>query len=120
NWAKQFQKDEVPENVETVDIPLSHVYAKEVEPVANPGAAYYPLFEFDKVKPGSTIPLLRLDKVVSAAGLSSSNSEAVRKLKEKAVRVNGNVVVVNLIAFQVPGAFDLRVGKQLKKIRITK
>jgi tyrosyl-tRNA synthetase len=120
NWARQFQKDEVPENVEQVIIPLSQVYAKEVEAMESPTAPYYPLFDFDKVKPGSFIPLLRLDKIVSAAGLSSSNTEAVRKLRERAVRINGNVVVVSLIAFQAPGEFDLRVGKQLKKIQITK
>src|SRR5215468_3248014 len=45
NWAKQFQKDEVPENVEEVTIPLSQVYAKEVEAIENPTAPYYPLFE---------------------------------------------------------------------------
>ena len=120
NWARQFQKDEVPENVERIVIPLSQVYAKEVEAIESPTAPYYPLFDFDKVKPGSLIPLLRLDKIVSAAGLGSSNTEAVRKLRERAVRINGKVVVVNLIAFQVPGEFDLRVGKQLKKIQITK
>ncbi|HMF89134.1 MAG TPA: tyrosine--tRNA ligase [Candidatus Angelobacter sp.] len=120
NWAKQFQKDEVPENVPTVKIPFSQVYVKEVEALAGPTAPYYRLFDFSKVIPGSFIPLLRLDKIISAASLSDSNTEAVRKLKERAVRINGDVVVVSQIAIIVPGEFTLKVGRQLRKIQITK
>ncbi len=120
NWAKQFQKDEVPENVATVSIPYAHVYAKEIEALAGPTVPYYPLFDLKEVKPGSFIPLLRLDKIISAASLSASNTEAARKLKERAVRVNGNVVVVNHVATLVPAEFTLKVGRHWKRVQITK
>jgi tyrosyl-tRNA synthetase len=120
NWAKQFQKDEVPENLPTVKIPYSQVYVKEVEALTDRTAPYYPLFDFDKVEPGSFIPLLRLDKIISAASLSSSNTEAVRKLKERAVRINGDVVVVSHVAMLVPGEFTLKVGRHLRKVQVTK
>lgn len=120
NWAKQFQKEEVPENIRTVTIPLAQVYIKELEMTGGPTTAYYPLFDLNKVQPGTFIPLLRLDKIMCAASLSSSNAEAGRKLKERAVRINGDTVVVAHIAAVVPVDFTLKVGRQLRRIQIIK
>ncbi len=120
-WAKQFQKDEVPEDVEVVKIHFSQVYVKDTEALTGPTLPYYPLYESNEIKPGNLIRLLRLDKIISAVNLSSSNSEAARKLKERAVRVDGNVVVVNQIATQVPSKeFALNVGRHWRKVQITK
>jgi tyrosyl-tRNA synthetase len=121
NWAKQFQKDEVPEDVEVSRIHFSQVYVKETEALAGPKLPYYPLFDFNEVLPGSFIPLLRLDKIISAVNLASSNSEASRKLKERAVRIDGSVVVVNQIATPVPSKeFALNVGRHWRRIQIIK
>ena len=121
NWAKQFQKDEVPEDIEVSRIPYLQVYVKETEALAGPTLPYYPLFDFKEVVAGSFIPLLRLDKIISAVSLSSSNSEAARKLKERAVRIDGNVVVVNQIATPVPSKeFALNVGRHWRKVQIIK
>src|SRR5258708_6172449 len=78
NWSKQFQRDEVPENVETVSISSAQVYVKEIEVVEGGIPPYYPLFDFKEVAKGAFVPLFRLDKIVTLAALSSSNSEAVR------------------------------------------
>ena len=64
DWAKQFQKDEVPEDI------VEHHGA--ICDVAN--------------RDGSVI---RADRLLVAAGLASSVSEANRKIEENAVRVNG-------------------------------
>jgi tyrosyl-tRNA synthetase len=121
NWAKQFQKDQVPENVEISRIPYLQVYVKETEALAGPTLPYYPLFDFKEVQAGSLIPLLRLDKIISTVKLSSSNSEAARKLKERAVRIDGNVVVVNQIATPIPSKeFALNVGRHWRKVQIIK
>ena len=121
NWARQFQKDEVPEEIASIKVPLEKVYVKDVEYINDPASPYYPLFEMEEVKPGSFLPLLRLDKIIAAAGLSSSNSEASRKLKERAVRIDGNVVVVNQIASPVPSKeFALNVGRHWKKVQVVK
>jgi tyrosyl-tRNA synthetase len=121
NWARQFQKDEVPEDVETAKVHFSQVYVKDTEALAGPTLPYYPLFDLAEVKPGSLIPLLRLDKIISAVNLSSSNSEAARKLKERAVRIDGNVVVVNQIGTPVPSKeFALNVGRHWRKVQIVK
>jgi tyrosyl-tRNA synthetase len=121
NWARQFQKDEVPENVEVSRVPYAQVYVKETEAIAGPALPYYPLFDFKEVAPGTFVPMLRLDKIISAVKLAASNSEAVRKLKERAVRINGNVVVVNQIATPVPSKeFALNVGRHWRKVQIIK
>jgi len=121
NWAKQFQKDQVPEDVETTTIPASQVYVRDIEYAGDPAAPYYCLFEMSQVQPGTFIPLLRLDKIISVANLSSSNSEAARKLKERAVRIDGNVVVVNQLATPLPSKeFALHVGRRLRKVQIVK
>ena len=121
NWARQFQKDEVPEGVETRIIPASDVYVKDVEYRADPAAPYYTLFDMSQVEPGTFISLFRLDKIISAVNLSGTNSEAVRKLKERAVRIDGNVVVVNQLATPLPSKeFALNVGRRLRKVRIVK
>ena len=118
NWSRQFQKDEVPENLPNVMIPFAQIYVKEVEVVNNP--PYYPLFDFSEIKPGTFVPLFRLDKIISTANLSNSNSDAARKLKERAVRIDGNVVAVNHLATPVPKEFVLNVGRHWRKIQITK
>jgi tyrosyl-tRNA synthetase len=110
----------VPENVEEVRIPLSQVYVKEVEAVGDAVASYFPLFDVTKVAPGTLMPLLKLDKIISGAGLSASNSEAIRKLRERAVRINGDVVVVSYLAGLVPVKFNLKVGRNLRRIHIVK
>jgi tyrosyl-tRNA synthetase len=121
NWAKQFQKDEVPADIEVSRIPYSQVYVKEIEALAGPTLPYYPLFNFEEVVPGTFIPMLRLDKIISAVNLANSNSEAARKLKERAVRIDGNVVVANQIATPVPSKeFALNVGRHWRKVQIIK
>jgi len=120
NWAKQFQKDEVPENTPIIPIPYSEVFVKDVEATDNPPTSYYRMFELGEVSPGAFVPLLRLDKIITIAQLSSSNSEASRKLKERAVRINGDVIVVNQIATLVPKQFALNVGRKWCRIQITK
>ncbi len=120
NWSKQFQRDEVPENVETVSIPSAQVYVKQTEVVEGDSPPYYPLFDFKEVAKGAVVPRFRLDKIMTLAALSSSNSEAMRKLKERAVRINGDVVVVNQIATFPPREFVLTVGRRLAKIALVK
>ena len=58
NWAKQFQKDEVPENLEEVEIDAAEV-GTITDGTAN----------------------IKIDKVIARAGLAESNSDAQRKIK---------------------------------------
>ena len=60
---------------------------------------------------------IRVDKLVAKVGLAQSVSEAVRKLKEGAVEVNGERVT-ELVLNEKPGVLVIRVGKKWKRVRI--
>jgi tyrosyl-tRNA synthetase len=97
DWAKQFQKDEVPEDVEEVSVALADVCTKE----------------------GNGI---RLDRLLVKVGLVQSASEGGRKIKEKAVRVNGELhdsPIINLKPDSALPELSLRVGRKIKKTVIT-
>ncbi len=105
DWAKQFQKGETPETLEEVSVSLSDVRGTASAESGEP---------------------LRLDKIIARAGLASSTTEANRKIKEKAVRVDGEVITTPVIyrgtlddpAFRV--VLVVRVGRQTKKVIISR
>jgi tyrosyl-tRNA synthetase len=100
-WAKQFQKDEVPENVETVEILRS-----DVEQKINPPDAVHPLLT------------VRIERLIHKAGLAESLSDARRKIEQGAVRIDGevNTKLADYLTPDVPHM--VRVGKKLKRISI--
>ena len=62
---------------------------------------------------------LRLAGLVRAAGLAPSNSEAMRKIKERAVRVAGDVVEDPQAAFHAGFEGLVQVGKRsFAKVRL--
>jgi tyrosyl-tRNA synthetase len=98
DWAKQFQKDEVPEDFETVEVPFSSVANKQGDCV-------------------------RLDKLLVHLGLVASTSEASRKIKEGAVRVNGQVQrspMIVLVDRDDPFYTEIliRLGRKMRKVRM--
>jgi tyrosyl-tRNA synthetase len=98
NWAKQFQRDEVPENVEEVEVDLERVKAgTDGQSSGRPDA-------------------VRVDKVVVQAGLAGSTTEAQRKRKEKAVKINEAVFEENVVVLK-SNVITLRVGKRMKRVK---
>ena len=97
DWAKQFQKGETPGEVEEVSVRLTEVAAKEDNGV-------------------------RADRLLVQAGLAASAAEATRKIKEKAVRVNGELLVGNLIPLAPGPTIDqpvtIQLGRKMKKVTI--
>jgi tyrosyl-tRNA synthetase len=84
DWAKQFQKGGVPEDVEEVEIAETS---------------------------------MRIDKLLARVGLADSGADAVRKLKQGSVKVNGTALndptsVVNISPYAI-----LQVGRKIKKAR---
>ena len=105
NWARQFQKDEVPENLELREV------------------------AFGSVRSGSSTdepagsPLVRMDKLVLAAGLAESATDAQRKRAQKAVkiRLNGDVektVEEPSLTIPLNAEFILRVGKRITRVKL--
>jgi tyrosyl-tRNA synthetase len=52
------------------------------------------------------------------SGLAESNSEANRKIKEKAVRVDGEVSTALTLQLKPGSELTLRLGRKIKKILI--
>jgi tyrosyl-tRNA synthetase len=113
DWGKQFQKHEVPEDVEQVTIPLQRVNAAGSKELSD-GNSYCAL-------DNPQLPNVRLvsfDKVLVEAGFVSSRTEGARKIKENAVRANDIRVNRVLVAFQLQSEKVVRVGKKMKRVLI--
>jgi tyrosyl-tRNA synthetase len=93
NWARQFQKDEVPENLEVQTISRKDLQSDGTGNV-------------------------RLDKLLMLAGLVSSASEGQRKLKEGAVYINGEQQRGHVTSLGNAPDLLLKLGKKIKRIRV--
>ena len=116
DWARQFQKDEVPENIEEVKVSAAKVTIADVLPNAGEGGAAQNINcdpeDSDRI-------VVRADKLIREAGMVSSTSEAGRKIKEKAVHIDGRVVESLAIVVSVRKALTVRVGRKIKTVRLT-
>ena len=93
DWTRQFQKDETPENLETVT-----VSASELSPNGH-GA-------------------VKLDKLLVKAGLAESGSDAQRKIKAGAVKIEGDVHKDLYVALRSGSEVVVRVGRLMKKVAL--
>ncbi len=113
DWAKQFQKDEVPEELDRVDVKTGDV-AVDFDGKHH-GAVVY-------VDPKTTGDrrVVRIDKLIRQAGLASSNSEAGAKLKSGAVSIDGKAIGESNFIADLPGNhyLVLRVGRKMKEVRL--
>jgi tyrosyl-tRNA synthetase len=100
DWARQFQKNEVPESAEEVPVTLGQVKGER----SPPGA----------------LMTIRLDILLVLCGLAESVTEAARKLKQGAVRVDNRVDLFSprmrlpVPTIGQPWKVTLRVGKRMK------
>jgi tyrosyl-tRNA synthetase len=90
SWSKQFQRDETPEDLDEVA-------------VAAADAGWTP-------ESGA----IRLDKLLVRLGLAESAADATRKVKQGAVRLDGEAVSGTHARVQVPGRVVVRAGKRAK------
>jgi tyrosyl-tRNA synthetase len=95
DWADQFQRDQVPENVERVSV------------------AY-----LDVAAGGDDGHKIRLDKLLARCGLAESVSDGSRKIKQKAVRIDGEVTTDLVFPVPLPVELLVRVGRNMKKVAI--
>jgi len=100
NWTKQFQKHQVPDELPQCNVPLSQVglggsTAGTPETIA-----------------------LEVDKVLVACRLSVSRTEAQRKIKERAVHVENELVEDRILKRQLPNPFVLRLGKKMVRVHL--
>jgi len=113
DWAKQFQKDEVPSSVELVRIPLDRVNAASSRELADE-ESYFPLD--DPKLPG--IRLVWFNKILVEAGFVASSTEASRKIKENVVRVNDKTISQMVMTIVLDTEKVVRLGKKMKRVMI--
>jgi tyrosyl-tRNA synthetase len=108
DWGRQFQRDQVPGEIEEVEIELSEVWGASIQEAIEDAAAYE-----------TSLPpcRIRLDKLVARAGLADSVTDAVRKLKQNSVKVNGEMKADPVIYLSPQDSATVRVGKKIKRIR---
>ncbi len=95
DWSRQFQRDEVPQDIEEVNIAIADVAAPSVS--------------------GS----VKLDKLLARAGLADSVADGARKIKAKSVRVDGEVKLDPILRVSVGDKLTIRVGRLLKRVAIS-
>ena len=105
DWAKQFQKDEVPEDIEEIRIALGEIGH---------------LVDTDRGA-GATI---RVDRLLVQCGLAASTSDAGRKLKQGSVRIDDHVQMEPYVTWTTPSPVRfflrvMRVGKRAKRVVIS-
>jgi len=116
DWARQFQKDQVPEDAQRIAVEVSKVRAADVLPDSGQGGAS------QNINSGPSDPtrlFIRADKLVKEAGLAISVTEAGRKIREKAVSINGQLVQNYVIVVSPDGALTVRVGRGIKLVSLT-
>ena len=115
DWAKRFQSGEAPQDIACLEIPYQSVQAPQVVPAA---AGQVRVIGHGN-DPAQWLAL-RTDKLIHKAGLAQSNREAVAKLKNGAVRIAGQTLTgQDIVGICTDHQFDIRVGRQDARVRIT-
>jgi tyrosyl-tRNA synthetase len=110
NWARMFQQKAESEDLEEIGVEFGMVaQVKE----GNRPIAVDPDDGSLLVHPSECV--LRVPKLLVALGLAASNAEASRKVSEKAVRIDGDLVE-SLVAQapDLPARLVVRLGKRAK------
>jgi tyrosyl-tRNA synthetase len=112
DWGKQFQKDEVPEELEKVSVRFEDLISLPISDVE--WSTIDGMRVFNQSFQG-----IRLDRLLLRAGLAASGSDAVRKIKQGSVKVNDTIQQdVKIGVKTLPAELLLRVGRQIRLIVI--
>jgi tyrosyl-tRNA synthetase len=93
NWAKQFQKDEVPDDLEEIAIAAAEVGAT-----------------------GDGAVNVNLAKLLAKAVLAESVADAQRKIKAGSVKIDGESCKEPFLQIALPAEKIFRVGRKMKKV----
>jgi tyrosyl-tRNA synthetase len=118
DWAKQYQKDETPDVLEHVTVSMAKILTGSGEPVAikTPPADVLVL-ALDRGL--DTAVLVRVDKLLAEASLAESASDGGRKIKQKAVEIDGQLVDKPKLAVPRPTRpLIVRAGRSMKRVII--
>jgi tyrosyl-tRNA synthetase len=114
DWARQFQKDEIPESAELVLVPLQKVNAEGTKDLRESNS-YFPL-------DNPQLPNIRLvwfDKLLVEAGFVVSRAEGSRKIEAKAVQADGSKILRPIVSVLLNSEKVVRLGKKIKRVSVT-
>src|SRR5271170_2864939 len=97
DWAKQFQKDEVPEEIERIEVQSDGLKGIRLQDGRWP---------------------VRFDKLLARCGLAESVSDASRKIKQKAASIDGQIETRLEVPMPLPTNLVIRVGRKIKNVAI--
>jgi tyrosyl-tRNA synthetase len=100
DWSRMFQKDETPEDLPLVSVKFEEVAAPNASPTEN-GVAQ-----------------VRLDKLLARTGLATSATDGVRKIKQNAVKLNGELKTEVVAEVKLGSEFTLRAGKKMVRVKV--
>jgi tyrosyl-tRNA synthetase len=102
NWSRQFQKHEAPAESDIEQVQVSYAQIQ----VAHTS--------------GTGLPF-KVDKLVAASGMADSVADASRKVKQKAVRINNEIVdhPISTSPNGLPFELLLQVGRRFRRVRVT-
>src|SRR5579863_3796291 len=98
DWAKQFQKDDVPVDIDRTEVQSNGLKGIRLQDGRWP---------------------IRLDKLLARCGLADSISDASRKIKQKAVSIDGMAETRLEVPLSLPTEMVVRVGRRIKKVSIS-
>jgi tyrosyl-tRNA synthetase len=116
DWGEQFQKGATPVSLDEVGVSLAQVKIAHADADQRESGAV------QAVNPEvcDDAEVVRVDKLLRQSGLAASTTEAGRKIKERAVRINGCLIEGLAILACLKEPLTVRVGKQIKKVVLTR
>src|SRR5271169_1295684 len=123
-WSRMFQKDEIPDDLPLVTVKFAEVATPNaILPGTTAGAPFAgapPLSPSggDRVGSENVTVQVRLDKLLAAAGLATSVSDGSRKVKQNAVKLDGELKNDLVASVKLGSGFTLRAGKKMVRVRV--
>lgn len=93
NWIKQFSKKELPDDVPEVNLAQADI--------------------------ASATGAIKLDKLLVRCGMADSTSDGQRKIKQNAVKLDGNVVTTPTLDRRAPFSALLQCGRHVARVQIS-
>jgi len=116
DWAKQFQKDEVPTTIDQVLVPFSNVASGTGDPIS-PASAPPDVQVLSQDVDLKAAAVIRIDKLLAESGLAESASDGGRKIKQGAVEIDREIIVKPKLAVSIPARpLVVRAGKSMKQV----
>jgi tyrosyl-tRNA synthetase len=119
DWARQFQKDELPDVIDQVIVSKSKILAGagDLIGVQSPPSDVMVLAQD---RGAELAVLVRVDKLLLESGLAESASDGSRKVKQRAVAIDNELVEKPKLAVpNPPRLLVVRVGRSIKRVALS-